>query len=411
MLIQKPQTRYDIAVIGAGMVGASFALALCDRLGREISVLVVEATHSDPDQSGSPSFDDRSTALSFGSRQILDRMGIWEPLQDSVTAIDRIHVSDRGHFGSARLSSRTEGVAALGYVVENRRFGQVLNSALHESSEIELFAPAKVESIEPIPSGMRLGLASEEQGFSSVEASLVVLADGGRSPICRQLGIVTDREQYGQQAIIANIAFEKPHDNVAYERFTDTGPLAILPLSPLHGENRGALVWTVPEADAKGFMAQGDEQIKEKLQQRFGFRLGRITRIGQRFCYPLSLQIAREQVRPGLVLLGNVAHTLHPVAGQGFNLALRDADVLAAVVAEALDCDSDPGAMQVLQKFLQQQQKDQSRTIGFSHYLTRLFSNNRSSLVWARKFGLASIDMLPLVKHEFARSAMGLADR
>ena len=180
MLIQKPQTRYDIAIIGAGMVGASFALALCDRLGREVSILVVEATHTDPGQSGSPSFDDRSTALSFGSRQILDRMNIWEALQDSVTAIERIHVSDRGHFGSARLNSRTEGVAALGYVVENRRFGQVLNSALHESAEIELFAPARVESIEPIPSGMRLGLASEEQGISSVEASLVVLADGGR---------------------------------------------------------------------------------------------------------------------------------------------------------------------------------------------------------------------------------------
>ena len=195
------------------------------------------------------------------------------------------------------------------------------------------------------------------------------------------------------------------------KRFTDSGPLAILPLRALNDENRGALVWTLPEAMVEDYMALDDDPLVECLQQRFGYRLGNITRIGQRFCYPLSLQVAREQVRPGLVLLGNVAHTLHPVAGQGFNLALRDADVLATVFADALNSGIGPGEMQVLQKFVDRQRWDQSRTIGFSHYLTRLFSSNRSSLVWARKFGLASIDILPLVKHEFAHDAMGLADR
>jgi len=393
------------------MVGASFALDLCKRLRRDVSILVVEAARSDPNQSESPSFDDRSTALSFGSSFILQNIGLWESMEDSVTPIRRIHVSDRGHFGSALLDADSEGVAALGYVVENRCFGQELNKALHGSASMDFLAPAKVETIKPLATGMQLQLAADGGESFVLQAGVVVLADGGRSPICGQLGIVTDKEQYEQQAMIANVAFEKPHDNVAFERFTDNGPLAILPLRSLNGENRGALVWTLPEAEVEAYKAMTDVQLVENLQQRFGYRLGSITRLGQRFCYPLSLQVAREQVRPGLVLLGNVAHTLHPVAGQGFNLALRDADVLAAVFAEALNAGGEPGNMQVLQKFVDLQRLDQSRTIGFSHYLTRLFSTNRGSLVWARKFGLASIDMLPLVKHEFAHSAMGLADR
>jgi len=410
MIIQKPMGKYDLVVIGAGMVGASFALALAKSLRKECAVLIVEAAHSDPDRSASPSFDDRSTALSFGSSLILKNIGLWDSIADSVTPIDQIHVSDRGHFGSAVLDAVAEGVAALGYVVENRRFGDSLGRALRDSERLALLAPVRVESIKPIASGMHLQLSDAGGNSFQLESSVVVLADGGRSPICSQLGIASDREQYGQQAMIANIAFENSHHNVAFERFTDSGPLAILPLQPLDGENRGALIWTIPNDGIADYMALDDEQLLERLQDRFGFRLGSITRIGQRFCYPLSLQVAREQIRPGLVLLGNVAHTLHPVAGQGFNLALRDAEVLAGVLAEAINANVGPGEMQVLQKFVQRQASDQLRTIGFSHYLTRLFSSNRGSLVWARKFGLASIDILPLVKHEFAYGAMGLAD-
>ena len=411
MHINNPKEKYDLVIIGAGMVGASFALDLCSRLQRDVSILIVEAAHSDPGHSGSPGFDDRSTALSYGSRRVLENIGLWDAVEQALTPIHRIHVSDRGHFGSALLDSGTEGVPALGYVVENRVFGQALNKALHESQDIELLAPAEVKTIEPLASGMRLALTDNKEQAFSLQAGVVVLADGGRSPICSQLGIVSDRKQYDQQAMIANVAFEKPHDNIAFERFTENGPLAILPLSPLHGENRGALVWTLPEAEIAGYMGLDDDRLVNRLQLSFGYRLGRIIRLGQRFCYPLSLQVAREQVRPGLVLLGNVAHTLHPVAGQGFNLALRDADVLAAVFAQALHAGQAPGSMSVLQQFTAQQRQDQSRTIGFSHYLTHLFSTDRSSLVWARKFGLASIDILPLVKHEFAHAAMGLADR
>ncbi|MEZ5489506.1 MAG: 2-octaprenyl-6-methoxyphenyl hydroxylase [Gammaproteobacteria bacterium] len=411
MFIQNPNKRYDITVIGAGMVGASFALALRRMVPADTSILVVEAARSELSQALSPSFDDRSTALSYGSSQILGKIGLWAALADSVAPIDRIHVSDRGHFGSARLDRESEGVAALGYVVENRRFGAVLNQALHEAGGIDFLAPASVENTAPLATGMALQLRNGEGQLVEIETALVVLADGGRSPICHQLGIAIDRQQYDQKAIIANIGFDRSHDNVAYERFTDTGPMAILPLQPLGGEYRGALVWTVAEQDAEGLMGLEDRELVTILQERFGYRLGRIHRIGERFCYPLSLQVAREQVRPGLVLLGNVAHTLHPVAGQGFNLALRDAEELAGVLAQGIAAGASPGNMQVLNTFQNLQQRDQDRTISFSHYLTRLFSSNRSSLIWARKLGLASIDIVPLVRHEFARSAMGLADR
>ncbi len=411
MLVQKPNNHYDITVIGAGMVGASFTLALRGSLPERISILVVEAARSDPGHTASPSFDDRTTALSFGSSGILQQIGLWEELAVSVTPIDRIHVSDRGHFGSAQLDRESEGVAALGYVVENRHFGQLLNRGLHGRPGLDLLAPVRVKSIDPVAAGMHLCLGHENGEISEVSTSLVVLADGGRSPICSQLGIAIDRKQYGQRAIIANIGFDRSHNNIAYERFTETGPMAVLPLQPLHGSPRGALIWTVAENDAEHLMASPEEQLVAMIQERFGYRLGRIQRIGECSCYPLSLQTAREQVRPGLVLLGNVAHTLHPVAGQGFNLALRDARELAAVLTGAVEAGKPVGGMETLQRFQFNQQKDQDRTVQFSHYLTRLFSTDRASLVWFRKFGLASIDIVPLVRHEFARGAMGLADR
>ncbi|MBL4820560.1 MAG: 2-octaprenyl-6-methoxyphenyl hydroxylase [Gammaproteobacteria bacterium] len=413
MLIQQPRANYDIVVIGAGMVGASFALALQKKLAETpVSLLIVEAMKvGGAGQSTSPSFDDRSTALSYGSSKILQEAGIWENLAEQVTAIKNIHVSDRGHFGSARLNNEKQQVDALGYVVENRCLGEVLNESLQQMVEIDFLCPASIELIKPTAEGMQLKIASDNEKEFSIAAALVVLADGGRSPICGQLGIDIDTEQYQQKAIISNVAFQKPHRNIAFERFTETGPLAILPLPELAGENRGALVWTVNEADAEALMNLSEQEILPVLQERFGYRLGRITRIGKRICYPLSLAVAREQIRPGLVLLGNVAHTLHPVAGQGFNLALRDAESLADVLAHSHDNGQSLGSMEVLQHFLQQQSGDQARTIGFSHYMTRLFSNDRRALVWARKFGLASIDMLPGVKRSFARAAMGIADK
>lgn len=412
MFVQSPASRYDIVIVGGGMVGASFALLMCQQsCPQPVSVLVVEAAPPDAGIATSPGFDDRSTALSFGSRGILAKIGLWSALADAATPILGIHVSDRGHFGSARLDHKAQGVEALGYVVENRSFGRTLGNALQDNEGLDLLAPARVSQVKPMPAGMLLQLEGNGDSVWEVEAGLVVLADGGRSPICSKLGIEFERQAYGQQALIANLAHEKPHQNVAYERFTDTGPLAILPLKVFNGENRGALIWTLAENEADELMVLDDPALIPILQERFGYRLGRIERLGQRACYPLSLQVAREQVRPGLVLLGNVAHTLHPVAGQGFNLALRDAECLANTVAAGMARGEQPGSMALLQTFQRNQSRDQDRTIRFSHYLTRLFSTDTRGLVWARKFGLASIDLVPVVRSSFARTAMGLADR
>ncbi|MFM1897105.1 MAG: hypothetical protein RLZZ385_2179 [Pseudomonadota bacterium] len=406
MLTDSPAAHYPVVIVGGGMVGASFALAL--QTITPVPLLVVEAGGGDID--APVSFDARSTAISYGSSLILARLGLWDALTGSAEPIRQIHVSDRGHFGTVRMDSASQKVEALGYVVENRVLGTVLHDAIGLSEQIALLRSTRVSSVQPVSQGMVLELETGGRK-TMLSADLVVLADGGRSPICRQLGITVDVRDYRQQAIICNVALGRPHGNVAYERFTDSGPMAILPLPRLQSEYRGALVWTVGADESADLMAKPEAELLELLQDRFGHRLGSFRRMGQRFSYPLNLTVATEQVRPGLVLLGNAAHTLHPVAGQGFNLALRDAQALAATVGAALQRGENPGELSVLQRFVDQQQGDQQLTIGFSHYLTQVFTSRRYALVWARKFGLACIDLLPTVKQEFARQAMGLGNR
>jgi len=409
MEIEMPGENYDIVVIGGGMVGASFALALSQRVAKEdLSLLVVEATAPSADISTQTSFDARSTALSFGSRQIFQKMGVWGALEKSVAVISEIQVSDKGRLGSTQLSHDEQGVEALGYVVENAKLGSILNTELSESESLAFVAPAKIEKITPRQAGMELVLQTNENSHK-VNAKLVVLADGGRSPICSQLGIEQLKESYKQFGIITNVAFEKPHQNIAYERFTDSGPLALLPLQKFEGTNRCSLVWTVSESEREELMQAQEKGFIASLQTSVGNRLGQITHVGEKFCYPLSLSVAKEQIRPGLVLLGNVAHTLHPVAGQGLNLALRDIDVLVETIAAALDEGHSPGAMQTLQSYIDKQDFDQQKAISFTDSLIKLFSSNNSGKVAARKIGLLSLELVPTVRKRFAEQAMGLS--
>lgn len=424
MKTSSPQAHYDIVIIGGGLVGASLACALqaaidSMRTGRREQPLRVLVTEAAAHVDSSPSFDARSTALSYGSQRIYQRLGLWDQLAPHATPIQHIHVSDRGHFGAVRLDSEFMNVGALGQVIENRHLGETLMQALTAAPDIDYLCPATIVSAHHAPAGMTLVVATPEQEKEKdqketreISASLVVLADGGKSTLCQQLGIGMRQEHYGQKAIIANVAFEKPHDNVAYERFTDSGPLAVLPLTTLKGDHRGALIWTLTHEDADATIGLSDDDFLAALQERFGHRLGMFEKVGRRASYPLSLTVAQEQVRPGLVLLGNVAHTLHPVAGQGLNLALRDAESLAGLIMESCGNETvSPGAMSVLQRFVSSQQTDQNLTIDFSHYMTRLFSSTNPGLVWARKFGMFSVDLLPVVKRGFARQAMGMGER
>jgi 2-octaprenyl-6-methoxyphenol hydroxylase len=399
---------HDVVIVGAGMVGASLALALLHDNPRPLRVLLVEASaiHASP-APAQPGFDIRSTVLSAGSVAYFRTLGLWSALQQAAEPITQIHVSDQGRFGSVRLRAEEEGVDALGHVVENAALGRAMNAALLAASGLELLAPAKVTRLLPTTRGMQVQL-QQDGSDTTVEAGLVVLAEGGRSGLCAQLGISHQHHSYRQGAVIANVAFTQPHQGIAYERFTAKGPLALLPLAAHEGQPRAALVWTHPLAQAADVMALDDEVFLAQLQQDFGQRVGVFTRVGKRAMYPLALQVAQEQVRPGLVLLGNVAHSLHPVAGQGFNLALRDAMTLAGNVRDSQYQGNAPGSFARLAAYQQAVRQDQSLTIGFSDYMTRLFSSNSAALALARKLGMASIDLLPPLKHRLSWQAMGL---
>lgn len=409
MQISKPDNYYDLVIVGGGMVGASFCCALEQALGdTSLSILVIEAISPNANTAKQSSFDARSTALSFGSRKFLEGIDLWEELDDAVSAIHEIQVSDRGRLGCVEINRDEQGVEALGYVVENKRLGQVLNARLNESKKISLLCPALVSSVKATEKGMQLGL-NHGDTETNVDASLVVLADGGKSPVCEQLGISQSIERYDQHALIANIVLEKPHQHVAFERFTDTGPLAVLPLQSIDGKNRGSLIWTLSVEQAAQYRELNEEKLLPLLQERFGYKLGKILEIGEAFVYPLSLCIAKEQVRPGLALLGNVAHTLHPVAGQGLNLALRDTRALVDVLIDAKQQGLGLGEMNVLLEYVARQEADQATTTAFTHNITKLFSSNNEAKVWLRKFGLVAIELVPTLRRGLAERAMGLS--
>ncbi len=390
-----------ISIVGGGMVGASLALALqqhAARRGWRINLIEAQPPARGQTQ---PSFDARSTALSHGSYLLFEQLGIWAELAGQAEPIRQIHVSDRGHPGVTRLFAEKERVPALGYVVENAALGKVLLAAL-DPAVVRWQAPARVVRAEPTRSGWLMQVEAHEQ-LHEQATDLLIVADGGRSGLLEQLGIHRQVRPYGQTAIIANITSSQGHDGVAYERFTPNGPLALLPMSA----GRSALVWTQPDAQVDEVMTLSDAAFLEALQDAFGFRMGALTRVGQRHAYPLSLIEAEEQVRTGLVVLGNAAHSLHPIAGQGFNLSLRDAMALADTLVDA-PAHGAPGDLRLLEGYLDRQRRDQQQTIAFSDGLTRLFSNRRPVLAAGRNLGLLGMDIVAPLKSVFARQAMGL---
>ncbi len=392
------------------MVGASLAVALMP-LGLKVGMIDAFEFGISDDQ---PSYDDRAIALSYGSSRIYQGMGLWGELEAKTTAIQKIHISDRGHFGATRLSAEKEKVPALGYLVESRVLGKQLYDKLADSN-VDIITPATVTSLEEIDSGLQVTLlnseseknkeGSKDKKERKITTQLLVASDGTQSKIRDLSGVGVDRVDYHQSAVIANISTEKPHNNQAFERFTDDGPIALLPLS----NNRCSLVWTHNTKngtdDLEATMALDDKAFLKKLGKEFGYRLGRFTKVGKRSSFPLALVTSQKNTASRTAIIGNASHTMHPVAGQGLNLALRDIAVLADLVAQYL---GDLGNAELLQHYEEQRAGDVKMTVRYTDSLVRLFSNDNFLLGHARAGGLMVVDRVSPLRNWVTRQSMGI---
>ena len=394
----------DVAVCGGGLVGATLALALAELA---LDVVLIEAHPFGT--FGQPSFDDRTTALSNGSRRIFDALRVWPLLEREATAIRRIHVSDRGRFGFARLDAAEQGLSALGFVVVNRAIGAALWRRLEDSS-VRIFAPAKVRGMQLVDGRQRIECDLGAQGSASVAAKLAIAADGAQSALREAAGIGAQTWNYDQTALVTNVLTQRFHDHVAYERFTPSGPLALLPMS----EGRVGLIWTFTPDVAQSVVQVNDAEFLARLQDAFGFRLGRFMRVGARQLYPLALTRADEHVADRLAIVGNAAQTLHPIAGQGFNLGLRDAASLAEVLADgrAQRPDAfDPGDGLWLERYREWRQADRTNIVRFTDGLVRLFAQPLGPIKALRDVGMLAFDLMPAAKGALSQLSLGAAGR
>lgn len=393
-------THYDVVINGAGMAGAVLALSLSGLRrpdGRRLDIAIVEAQV--PDHGQHPGFDARSIALAWHSCEQLDRLGIWPALAPLVTPITQVQVSDQGHIGRVEMNAAEYGVPALGNVLELHLAGRELHRRLTECDNIRLFCPDQIADIEQQLHQVMVKLDSG----TTLTAALLVAADGSRSPVSRQLGLPRQQLDYGQSAIITNIVTAIPHAGRAFERFTPQGPLALLPMS----EGRSSLVWCVTPARAETLMAMDDTGFLAALQREFGYRLGKMQRCGERFRYPLVLDQVCKPWHHRVVLLGNAAHLLHPIAGQGFNLGLRDVAALTRHIQAALLAEQDIGSHKVLSGYGRSRQPDQSGIVGLTTALALLFSNDNPALAAGRNLGLSVMAACAPLKSQLAWRAMG----
>ncbi|HEU4780594.1 MAG TPA: 2-octaprenyl-6-methoxyphenyl hydroxylase [Steroidobacteraceae bacterium] len=393
---------WDVAIVGGGMVGASFALAL---RSTSLRVLLIESVP--PDSAAQPSFDERTTALGNGSRQIFETLGVWNAMSGEASPIRSIHVSDAGRFGVARLDAREQGVHAFGYVVPNRVIGRVLWQALREAPNVTIAMPAQLKSAALRDDGVILEMVSTGV-TEKVRAAVAVAADGAGSVLRASAGIEAAVEDYEQIAIVVNAATERPNTGEAFERFTASGPLAVLPAT-----NGGyAVVWAVTPARAAELVALDEAGFAAELLKAFGWRAGRWTRIGRRNSYPLTLTRAEETVSGRVVLIGNAAQALHPVAGQGFNLGLRDAATLAEMLASAASSsDFSITAGELPEKFAAWRAEDRQGVTRFTDGLVKLFGSDTPGVGLVRNFGLLLFDMSPAAKRALSRVSWGFAGR
>ena len=386
---------FDVVIIGGGLVGASLALALA---GTGVRALLVESVA--PDSGVQPSFDERTTALGNASRRIFEGLGVWDRIARDAAAIRAIHVSDAGRFGFARLKAADHGIDAFGYVVPNRVIGTALWHRLADVSGVEIRVPAGIEDLEITTERAYFKVLTAAGAREVTSARLVVAADGAHSIVRAAAGIDAGVEDYDQVAITAPVVGDRAHDGTAYERFTPAGPVAVL---PLRGGGYGT-IWSCAPQRATEMLALDDDAYLAELQRCFGWRAGKFRRVGRRASYPLKLSRAATTVARRTVLVGNAAQALHPIAGQGFNLGLRDAALLAEVIADAT---GDVGSTQLLRKFAADRAVDRGGVVRFTDGLVKLFGSRMPGVSLVRNLGLLAFDLSPPAKRALARVSLG----
>jgi 2-octaprenyl-6-methoxyphenol hydroxylase len=388
----------DVAIVGGGLVGASLALGLA---GTGVHALLIEGVA--PDSAAQPSFDERTTALGNASRRIFQGLGVWDEIAREAAPIRAIHVSDAGRFGFARLRAEEHGIDAFGYVVPNRVLGTALWRRLSGASDVALRVPAGIEDLDITTERAYFTVVTAAGAREVTAARLVVGADGAHSAVRAAAGIEAGIEDYDQVAITAAVTGDRPHDGTAYERFTPSGPVAVL---PLRGGGYGT-IWSCTPQRAAQLLALPDDAYLAALQSRFGWRAGRFRRIGRRASYPLKLTRAATTPARRTVLIGNAAQALHPIAGQGFNLGLRDAALLAEVIAGAAGAGGDVGSAELLRKFADWRAADRGGVVRFTDGLVRLFGSRLPGIGLVRDLGLLAFDLAPPAKRALARVSLG----
>lgn len=401
-IVKTGEPQVDVAIVGGGLVGASLALALAPT---GLKTALIEGVA--PDANTQPSFDDRTTALGNGTRRSFEALGIWSQVAPKAAPIRRIHVSDAGRFGFARLEASEHGIDAFGYVVTNRVLGAALRTAITTLPNLDLRMPAKCTGVALHEGDVEL---TTEPAASPLHARLVVAADGADSKVRAAAGLAATIEDYRQVAIVSHVRSSRPSDGTAYERFTPDGPFAVLPLF----DGAYGVVWTLAPEAAERVLALSDKEYLAALQGEFGWRIGRLLSVGKRNAYPLRLSRAETLTGQRVVLIGNAAQGLHPVAGQGFNLGLRDAATLAELLAEVVRRDgarADVGSPEVLREFVSRRVADRDGVTRFTDGLVKLFGDTRPGVPLLRDLGLLLFDLSPTAKQALSRLSWGFAGR